>query len=257
MNNRLKVVGAATGVFLMASLPAVAATLDINFETGYEDNELLTDGVALLDSSGVATSVTLVTVNDNTMSVEASGDANDSAADNPPDGFVNDPLGGGNDDEESAVETSALGDFFLRTTGALSFNAGAVNPVFSLLFGDGGAGMVSAEIWDIDGNTSQGTEKWTLNAFSSGGAFLGTIDSPEFMNTSDAGSLNGQAWTFTFEDIGAIGRIDFNFTGTKTTGIGVAFDNLTVAPVPLPAAGLLLLGGLGGLVAVRRRRKAA
>jgi hypothetical protein len=31
----------------------------------------------------------------------------------------------------------------------------------------------------------------------------------------------------------------------------------TVAPVPLPAAGLLLVGGIGGLAALRRKRKAA
>jgi hypothetical protein len=32
---------------------------------------------------------------------------------------------------------------------------------------------------------------------------------------------------------------------------------ITVAPVPLPAAGLLMVGALGGLAAVRRRRKSA
>lgn len=39
---------------------------------------------------------------------------------------------------------------------------------------------------------------------------------------------------------------------------GSEFDvNVTVNEVPLPAAGFLLLGGLGGLVAMKRRKKAA
>jgi hypothetical protein len=41
----------------------------------------------------------------------------------------------------------------------------------------------------------------------------------------------------------------------RTGGFDV--DAIGVSPVPLPAAGFLLLGGLGGLVALRRRRKAA
>lgn len=42
----------------------------------------------------------------------------------------------------------------------------------------------------------------------------------------------------------------YGFADGALAGIGLA-------PVPVPAAGLMLLGGLGGLAALRRRRKAA
>ncbi len=37
---------------------------------------------------------------------------------------------------------------------------------------------------------------------------------------------------------------------------GFDLDSVSVSPVPLPATGLLLLGGLGGIAAMRRRKKA-
>jgi hypothetical protein len=51
----------------------------------------------------------------------------------------------------------------------------------------------------------------------------------------------------------------FGFYSLATDGIlgsstGVAYGNLEVAPVPVPAAGFLLVGALGGLVALRRRK---
>jgi hypothetical protein len=45
------------------------------------------------------------------------------------------------------------------------------------------------------------------------------------------------------------------YSGFKITGITVEWDMPEV--IPLPAAGWLLLGGIGGLAALRRRRKAA
>ena len=36
---------------------------------------------------------------------------------------------------------------------------------------------------------------------------------------------------------------------------GAALDNVKISAVPLPAGGLLLLGALGGVAALRRRRK--
>lgn len=75
--------------------------------------------------------------------------------------------------------------------------------------------------------------------------------------------------TFSFSDLS---NFAFDFADVSTTGINWSasiFDvegdrqtvrltaSSTVAPVPLPAGGLLLLGGLAGLAALRRRKRAA
>jgi hypothetical protein len=54
------------------------------------------------------------------------------------------------------------------------------------------------------------------------------------------------------------GSYALNFAATGTSNsYGGFVDNVSVAPVPVPAAGFLLFGALGGLAALRRRRKAA
>lgn len=51
---------------------------------------------------------------------------------------------------------------------------------------------------------------------------------------------------------------EFDIANGGTTSFdGFDVDSISVAPVPLPAAGVLLLAGLGGLAAVRRRKTAA
>lgn len=64
---------------------------------------------------------------------------------------------------------------------------------------------------------------------------------------------------------GNTGIVSINFQGGRTilpgssitTTATVTLVQADISPVPLPASGLLLLGGMGGLVAMRRRKKAA
>ena len=58
-------------------------------------------------------------------------------------------------------------------------------------------------------------------------------------------SLTARSWRLTMRAFG------------RTDGIGGYIDNVSVAAVPVPAAGFGLLAALGGLAALRRRRKAA
>ena len=54
-----------------------------------------------------------------------------------------------------------------------------------------------------------------------------------------------------------IAKVEFGVTGNKGNG-GIYADNLKftpIAPIPLPAAGVLLLGALGGMAALRRRKR--
>lgn len=60
-----------------------------------------------------------------------------------------------------------------------------------------------------------------------------------------------------FRNISFLKIVDLSLgaAGTGHFKGNMRFDELDVAPVPLPAAGLLLVAGLGGLGMVRRRRK--
>ena len=54
------------------------------------------------------------------------------------------------------------------------------------------------------------------------------------------------------------GSFDFSWSGADSAGAGIShFTVGGLSPIPLPAAGFLLLGALGGLGLMRRRRKIA
>lgn len=95
---------------------------------------------------------------------------------------------------------------------------------------------------------------------SSGGGGFGTINT--FLGQISGGVLlwtnptatvyfgpgNSGIYTITLEDGFTIGK-----GSTETVS---AYVDLVAAPVPLPAAGWMLLAGLGGLIAVKRRKTA-
>jgi hypothetical protein len=83
----------------------------------------------------------------------------------------------------------------------------------------------------IDGNT------WVIN-------IPGAI--PTFKNVSYSFVFSGSSDKLFFADTGA----------TPGDNGGPIIDNISVAAVPVPAAGFLLFGALGGLVALRRRKTA-
>ena len=113
----------------------------------------------------------------------------------------------------------------------------------------------SGEIWDIDGRNGA-TERFLVQAFD-GTTLLDSIESPLGNNKV----LDGKPWVFGFTGLTNITKIEITFTGTKTKGIGLAFNNFSpvedispTANVPEPTS-LSLLFACGLLVLVRRQQK--
>jgi choice-of-anchor C domain-containing protein len=63
--------------------------------------------------------------------------------------------------------------------------------------------------------------------------------------------------TFEFVASSTTASLSFSSAPNGSGPFGPALDNVRVALVPVPAAGLMLLAGLGGLAALRRRKIAA
>lgn len=127
-----------------------------------------------------------------------------------------------------------LGGYFLRSTPGADFG------VLIIDYSGGVVSAASGEIWDIDG-VAQGTEQYRVRAFDSVGTLLSTIDSP--LSTQESGcantELDGKPWTFNFLGTPGIARITIDFIGTKTGGIGLAFNNFNATgeePVPVTPA---------------------
>jgi hypothetical protein len=112
-----------------------------------------------------------------------------------------------------------LGDFFLRQHepykpfGKFVISYSANGPITG----------ASGEIWDIDGNNRKNkTEQFLVEAFDDNGP-IESILSPLGVD----GRLDGKPWQFDFDNLSQLSRIEISFTGSKTKGIGLAFNNFS------------------------------
>jgi len=235
-----------TMIFLMVLSLSFAANVSaalINFET--VPGGTPSDALAISNQYQSVYGVTFSWSNGTTTGtpfLEATGD-------DQYDGFLNNGNGGW--DQEATGYVGDLGNFFLRLGDGDLPGAGTVGAL--RIDYNSPVSAASAEIWDIDWAGSQGTEQWQVQAFNSSGSIVGTLTSP----LGDDMNLDGKPWTWSFNLASdQIDHIEISFTGSKTNGIGLAFDNFETgtAAVPIPGAVWLLGSGLLGLLGVRRRR---
>jgi len=158
------------------------------------------------------------------------------------------------EDTEDANFPGGLGDYFLRLNAA-SLLTGTV-PNLNIEYTNPVSGA-SAEIWDIDAN--QGTERWIVLAFDQPGNIIDSVVSPLGLPASDLNSLDGKPWEWSFNhanfDIYSIQIVWDGSPGSKTSGIGLAFDNFEYTAVPIPGAIWLFGSGILGMVFIRRKLK--
>ncbi|MFD2164830.1 PEP-CTERM sorting domain-containing protein [Thalassotalea euphylliae] len=143
---------------------------------------------------------------------------------------------------------SQMGRFFLRQS-----NPYQAFGIFTILYdANNPVTAASGEIWDIDGGKK--TEQFQVKAFN-GSALLASVMSP----LGNDKTLDGKPWTFGFSGLSNITKIEITFTGTKTQGIGLAFNNFSpvmdisqTASIPEPSVLALMLLSVGGLLVTRR-----
>ena len=143
---------------------------------------------------------------------------------------------------------------------------GGVGYATGVILTAGEAYTVSAA---LDDTWSLGSEDPCTRTSNADG--LGNVCYPDYSQnglTTDYGTLVGQinggaffivgtAFNDVASDSGELLLFLFDSNAGDNSGsIAATITTADVAPVPLPAAGLLLLGGLGGLGALRRRKAA-
>ncbi|WP_262386506.1 hypothetical protein ROLI_023600 [Roseobacter fucihabitans] len=134
------------------------------------------------------------------------------------------------------------GDFNDDTDMTLSFSKAVTSAAFDIVDIDGGN----------DNNVGDNSEEQFVFTFING---LDVQASQTFTSRDLTGPLNDAgvirvSYTGLFDKVTIVGT-----TPGGKRNIGWGIDNIELAPVPLPAAGLMLLGALGGLGLMRRAKR--
>jgi hypothetical protein len=137
------------------------------------------------------------------------------------DGFF-DQWNGSSDEAQPGFEAE-LGNFFLRQPDPIGNVPGPFIAAYDVSVPIRG---LSGEIWDIDGG-HVGTEQWRVDVLGTGGTVLATTLSPIGVVTDNT-SLDSLPWVFRFEDLpDGVAAVRLSFIGSKTGGIGLAFNNFS------------------------------
>ena len=233
----------------LISVAGVASAGIINFETGpncvtFHDNSVLSVNETF-NVDGVLVRFGFDTNNDGTLDAPAVIEQAGNKDEKNDTGFWG--IGGIKDVAAPGYEAQ-LGDFFLRQSRPYKpFGT------FTILYdSETAVTAASGEIWDIDGNKRK-TEQFLVKAFNEE-TLLDVIESPLGNNMA----LDGKPWTFGFSNLIDITKIEISFIGSKTSGIGLAFNNfspiqniqrVSQVSVPEPSSILILACGLIGIAA--------
>ncbi|MDO5614120.1 MAG: VPLPA-CTERM sorting domain-containing protein [Paracoccus sp. (in: a-proteobacteria)] len=157
-----------------------------------------------------------------------------------------------NDDNQAAGRSTANGRANgLNALGATDGQFFEIGNFDEVIFTFGTSFKSPSTVAEVTFNNRAG---WVEQAL----VYVGNLSNPNswtLVNEAPISNANPTA-TFTFDGIwDAMKFVHFD-TGNLRGAGSFDIDSVRVAPVPLPATGLLLLGALGGVAALRRRQRA-
>ena len=161
--------------------------------------------------------------------------------------FMGPPSDSGHD---TPAADQGVGQFFLTDDQSVG------GPPSALIIGyDTPVSAASGVIIDIDGDSTgqpvSGDEAWTIQARDDMDAVLDTV----VLTAGDPGTGDGLAvpWSFNLGS-DTIYSIRLSYTGTKTSAVGLAFDNFSpTEPIPEPATIALAAIGLAAILGRLRK----